>query len=269
MEQNEHYKELSDLVADGVIWKGHLNLTHTEENELKIKELFDCFPSYCICREGNNIPGKNPGAAPHYHFFCLLEASTLKLASFKKNIITMFPHLKRYVPPSGGSGGDHKYACGHPKKSNKDQYKNYLSDQEQMILEILYVTADWSKTNKSIKKNFNKTSIYKNLYYELKQLNIDRKTEIAKNNSKETTSYVRLLEQTLREKYTTKGVDGNPIFKAPELDAILEMVCQHFLKTRKTMNKSVIQNLTETLLNIFDENYYLSYKEKIKQYIQN
>jgi hypothetical protein len=256
--ENKNYIELKDLIESNLIWKGMLHLKHTPDNEDKLRKLFDIFPSFCICREDSEQSGQ------HYHFFCFLDTSTIKLTSFKKNIITIFPELKRE-----GKGGEHKYSCGYPKKSNQTQYFNYLDEIDQKILQIFYVCKDWSEKNKSIKKNFNKTKIYQNLYFDLKQKNINLKIEDQKNNVKEKQSLIRTLELKIRLSHTTKGADGNDHFQKPVISDVLETVCHHFTVRGRLKNKHTIKNIVETLMCQFDPIFYEEYKDSILNMIKN
>ena len=233
--ESDHYKQLVETVESGKIWKGLLHLPHTSNNEEKLKDLFSSFESYCICREGS----ESGDVKPHYHFFCFLDGSTIKLSSFKKNIRTKFPELKR---PSEKRGGEHLYACDHPKYKNQKQYLNFLSETEQKVEQIAYCCKDWTTDNPSIKKNFKLTKIYKKIYYELKQKNLDQKTSHQKTSQEEKQSYVRILENKITEKFTKTGADGKNYFEKPVTgfsDEIIELVCQHFLKKEKSSRSKI------------------------------
>lgn len=252
--------ELVEQIQSNKIWKGHLHLPHDDKTVEKIEKLFNKNISrYCVCREGS-LDGN---VKPHYHFFCFLDESAIKLSSFKKNIITMFPQLKRE-----GQGGEHKYSCVYPKITQSSQYKNYLSKDEQLADQLFYCCKEWNPIeNIPITKNFNKEELYHKYYYDLKTRNNELKTEEDKKNTKDKKNYVRDLEEQIIKLKTKKGADGVPYFQKPTLEELISIVCDHFSKTRKTMNKNVIQNLVETLQNIFCPIFYEQYKEDIKNKI--
>lgn len=262
MEEMKAYIE--SLILDNKIWKGQLNLSHTVENESKIQCLFDRFPSFVITREGNGLPGKNPSANGHYHFFVVLSDSTYKLDSFKAEIRKVFPELKRE-----GKGGEHKYTCGYPKLTNVKQYKNHLSDLDQKVLQICYICKDVTDNNQPLMKTFNIDQVknLRDLYFKLQKDNIDLKIKNDSKENNERQSIIKKLIDQIKQTNSIPGADGKSHFIMPSKIEIIETVCQSFITNYKTMNKNVIQNICETILVILDSQYYEEYKETIKNNI--
>jgi hypothetical protein len=260
----EMKKSIESLILDNKIWKGQLNLSHTVENESKIKTLFNRFPSFVITREGNGIPGKNPSANGHYHFFNVLGDSTYKLDSFKAEIRKVFPELKRE-----GKGGEHKYTCGYPKLTNVKQYKNHLTELDQKVLQICYICKDVTDNNQPLMKTYTieEVKIIRDLYFNLQREQIDLKIKNDSKNNNERNSIIKTLIDKIKEANSIPGADGKSHFIMPSKDEIIETVCHSFIKNYKTMNKNVIQNICETILVILDSQYYEEYKETIKNNI--
>ncbi len=263
-------KYIESKISENNIWKGMFHLEHSEKNDAKLVLLLNRFPAYCISKEGGSAEGESK---PHYHFFAILDASTCQLDTFKKDIRKDFPELKRPVNPDKKpgekqSGGNHLYSVGPPKILNKKQYKNYLSTAEQLLLEVCYIGKEVTDANPPILKNFKLYQI-KNLqmiYYDLKKKNIELKLKDDSKTNNERQSIVKKLIEQIQSKYTRRDAAGNDYFSMPSTDQIIELVCQHFIKSYRTMNQNVITNLVETILNILNpNNFYENYKEQIKQ----
>lgn len=263
-------KHIESLIEEKKVWKGLLHLSHTKENEEKILKLFNRFPSFVITREGGGLPGKTPSAEQHYHFFNVLDISTYKLESFKAEIREIFPNLKR-VKKEGESkrGGGHGYTVGPPKINNREQYKNHLTELDQLVLEVCYTCKDVTENNIPLMKTYNIEQVLniRDLYFKLMRVNNDLKIKQNSIETNERQSIVKKLIQDIEKKNQIIGADGQKHFVLPTQEEVIEIVCQHFIKGYKTMNQNVIANICETILVILDKQYYKDYKENIKNKI--
>lgn len=256
-------KKILQYINDNQIYKGVFQLP--KDQLPQVHALLQGFSMYAITTEG----GVGTDSSEHMHFF-FVAPYNFNNSTFKKKIRSTFPNLKRE-----GKGGEHKYSCGMPKVTNAKQYNNFISMQDQLFLQICYIFKDCiydpisDSILDSILINLTKDdALYlQEEYHNIKKQNIDLKIKQQSNNNNERQSIVKLLLDQLKSEFSSIDATGGKHFMLPGMNVIIKFVCRHFIKSHKTMNKNVIINITETILNILSEEFFENYVNDIENKI--
>ncbi len=249
-------------------YTGNIKLQWNGETETCLHELFlSSGTSHAITRE----LGENDNQ--HYHFY--LSGCTILVKSLRDKILKLLPqlkqpHLKDKTNKDGTKKGWERNLMVHNVQATNKKTYHYFSHEDQVRKQICYVYKDISPdTWKPILNNITQEEAI-NMKHEFMDLreketigfNKIKSQKVVKENHK-----IENIIKALKDKNTSIGVDGNSHTTHITQKQIIEMVIDHYIQEKRSMNKNIIQNTVETICCILNPDYKSEYINIIKQRI--